>query len=282
MIHDNQKRALIWQEEWIEGAGPYKIAQIRIEGQIAAGAFGDQIISQLNAALEDDLVKGVVLYIDSPGGDVVTSDNIYRKLLEIKHSGKKIAASMGSIAASGGYYIASAAEEIFANPSTVTGSIGVIISFTNYQGLGEKLGISSIHITSGENKVLSDPWSDFTEHAEEIYRDIVEDSFEQFVQVVMEGRNMSKEQVLNLADGRVFSGKKAKSLGLIDQFGSLEDAVDYLKNELKMPDIKVIRYARKTSLLDGITNAQPVLDQPLTNLIEELIAAPPKVMYLMR
>jgi hypothetical protein len=137
-------------------------------------------------------------------------------------------------------------------------------------------------VTSGENKVLSDPWSDFTEHAEEIYRDIVEDSFEQFVQVVMEGRNMSKEQVLNLADGRVFSGKKAKSLGLIDQFGSLEDAVDYLKNELKMPDIKVIRYARKTSLLDGITNAQPVLDQPLTNLIEELIAAPPKVMYLMR
>jgi protease-4 len=282
VTHGNITTTSDWQEKRVEGTGPYKISQIHVEGQIVSGAFGDQIISQLNAALEDDLVKGVVLYIDSPGGDVVTSDNIYRKLVEIKKSGKKIVVSMGAIAASGGYYIATAADQIFANPSTVTGSIGVVISFPNYQGLGEKLGISSIHITSGENKVLSDPWSNFSDRAEQIYRNIVEDSFEQFVQVVMDGRKMRRDKVLSLADGRVYSGKQAKNLGLVDQFGSLEDATEYLKNKLKLSDVKVIRYTRKTSLLDGITNTQSALDQPLTNIIEEMITATPKIMYILR
>lgn len=272
-----------WKEKRLEGTGQHKIVQVYVEGQIASGVFSDDIISQLNRILKDNKVKGIVLHVNSPGGDVVTSDNIYNKLVEIKNSGRKVVVSMGPIAASGGYYLAASGEQIFANPSTITGSIGVIISFTNYKGLGEMLGFKSINITSGENKALTDPLSDFSNKAEEIYQSVVEDSFEQFVNVIMEGRNMSKEQVLNIADGRVFSGKQAKEVGLIDQYGSLEDATEYLKSTLNEPDIRVVRYIKNSSVLDVMSlRSQTTYDQQFNKIKEELEGSQPKIMYMLK
>lgn len=213
------------------------VAIVRVEGIIlpgeapapnpfsadSGGAFSQQIIEHLKDANEDDSVKAVVLFVDSPGGSVFASDEIY---LQIKAMNKPIIAAMGSLAASGGYYVSAPTQEIWASPHTLTCSIGVISQFINLEGFAEEYGITAITIKSGKYKDTGNPFREFTDDDQALWQAIIDESYDEFVRIVAEGRKMGQEQVREVADGRVCTGKQAKALGLVDNLGYLPDAID--------------------------------------------------------
>ncbi len=199
-----------------------KVAVIDIKGVILDPREVNTALS--NYAKRDD-VKAVVLRIDSPGGAVGPSQEIYREVQRFRTK-KKIVVSMGSVAASGGYYIAAGADKIVANPGTITGSIGVIVEFMNTQELFKKIGLKGTVIKSGTFKDTGSPLRELTETEKKLLGAVVNDIHSQFVEAVAQGRNMKPEDVAILADGRIFSGAQAMRLGLVDQLGSLEDAID--------------------------------------------------------
>ncbi|TDX43613.1 signal peptide peptidase SppA [Orenia marismortui] len=218
--------------------GVDNIAVINISGPIVGGDNGGMfstpvsssgsIMAQINKAKKDDTIKGLLLRVNSPGGSSAASDAIYRELKKFQATGKAVVVSMGDMAASGGYYVSMASDEIYANPATMTGSIGVIMQFTNLEELYNKVGIDYITIKSRKYKDLGNPDRKMTEGEKEILQTMVEGVYQQFVNVVIEGRGMEEKRVKKLADGRVYSGEQAKSLGLVDELGNFYDAVDYL------------------------------------------------------
>ncbi len=162
---------------------------------------------------KDGSITAVVLRVDSPGGGVAASQEIYDAILELKKT-KKVVVSMGSIAASGGLLIACAADKIVANPGTITGSISAIMQFANFEELLKKVGVKSAVVKSGEYKDIGSPLRDMTPEEKVIVQDLVDDIYNQFVDVIVKERKLSREKVIEIADGRVFSGRKAKELGL--------------------------------------------------------------------
>jgi protease-4 len=200
-----------------------KVGIVELNGVIAESR---QILEQIKAFRDNDSVKSIVLRIDSPGGAVGPSQEIYReirKTIEVK----KVIASLGSIAASGGYYIAAAADGIVSNPGTITGSIGVILGYTNFEALFEKIGLSPVVIKSGEYKDMASPVRKMTDAERKLLQDFSDNVHTQFIDDVAQGRNMPSSQVREIADGRIFSGEKAKALGLVDRLGNLEDAIEW-------------------------------------------------------
>ena len=168
--------------------------------------------------------KGILIYVDSPGGTVYESDELYLKLMEYKEvTGRPVWAYFASQACSGGYYIAMAADEIYANRNCWTGSIGVIVSMMNTQGLYEKLGVEEINITSGDNKAMGSSGEELTEEQRAILQSLVDEAYDQFVEIVCVGRNMDDAAVRTLADGRIYTAKQALECDLIDAIGSLEE-----------------------------------------------------------
>ena len=168
--------------------------------------------------------KGILLYVDSPGGAVYQSDELYLKLMEYKEKTKRpVWAYFASEACSGGYYISMAADKIYANRNTWTGSIGVIVSLTNCKKLYDKLGIKEIDITSGKNKAMGSAGLDLTDEQYDILQSLVDEAYDQFVEIVAKGRNLDEQTVRKLADGRIYSAKQAKENQLIDELGSLEE-----------------------------------------------------------
>ncbi len=184
------------------------------------------IISNIKEFREDDAIKAIVLRIDTPGGGVGPSQEIYQEVRKTVKS-KKVITSMGSVAASGGYYIASGTSGIIANPGTITGSIGVIMGYTNFQEIFKKIGLKAVVVKSGEYKDIGSPVREMSKEEEQILQDFVDKVHHQFVRDVSLGRNMDTEKMALLADGRIFTGEEAKSLGLIDRIGNLEDAIDW-------------------------------------------------------
>ncbi len=173
---------------------------------------------------KSDNNKGILLYVDSPGGAVYQSDELYLKLMEYKEvTNRPVWAYFASQACSGGYYIAMAADKIYANRNCWTGSIGVIISLVNCKKLYEKLGIKEIDITSGKNKAMGSSGLDLTEEQYDILQSLVDEAYDQFVEIVCDGRNLDEETVRKLADGRLYSALQAKEKNMIDEIGSLED-----------------------------------------------------------
>ena len=172
---------------------------------------------------EDDSIVAVVLRIDSPGGGVAASQEIYDAVIELKKT-KKVVASMGSIAASGGLLVACAADKIVANPGTITGSISAIMQFANFEELLKKVGVKSSVVKSGQYKDIGSPFRDMTPEEKVIVQDLVDDIYNQFVDVIVKDRKLPREKVIELADGRVFSGRKAKELGLVDALGDMASA----------------------------------------------------------
>lgn len=217
------------------GAGP-SIAVIRIEGLIATGLGGstlfenvsgsDSIVSLLSEARKDPSVKAVVLRVNSPGGSAAGAQEIVAEVAAVREAGKVVVTSMGDVAASGAYWVASATDHIVANPGTLTGSIGVIMEVANYEGLFEKLGIDYEVLVSGEHKDMGSPLRRMTEEERRILLSMVEDIFDQFVEAVAAGRGLSREELLPLADGRVFTGSQALDVGLVDSLGGLRAAID--------------------------------------------------------
>ena len=202
-----------------------KIGVIPIEGTIVDSRA---ILSQLVEFKKDKGIKAIILRIDSPGGGVGASQEIYREVRKTSKT-KKIIVSMGGVAASGGYYIAAAGDEIVANPGTITGSIGVIMEFVQVRELIEKIGVGLEVIKSGEFKDIGSPHRQLSEKERELLNVLITDIQGQFVNAVAEGRGLSVEKVREIADGRILSGAMAKELGLVDKLGNFLDAVDLAK-----------------------------------------------------
>jgi len=185
------------------------------------------VIEELQQYLSDDGVKAIILRVDSPGGGVGPSQEIYREIMRIKSTSKrKVVTSMGSVAASGGYYIASASDLIVANPGTITGSIGVIMQFSNFEELLKKIGIRGVVLKSGEHKDIGSPFREMTPEEKRIMQEVLDNVHEQFIQAVADGRKLDRSKVAQIADGRILTGEQAKNLGLVDQLGNLQDTID--------------------------------------------------------
>lgn len=198
-----------------------KIGVVEVFGVIADSR---QVIEQLHDFRDNDNIKAIVLRIDSPGGGVGPSQEIHDEVKAIDAT-KPVIVSMGSVAASGGYYIAASAREIVANPGTITGSIGVIMEFTNFQELLDKIGLSSVVVKSGEYKDIGSPAREMTSLEREILQDLIDDVHSQFVASVAVGRKLDEEAVRVIADGRIFSGRRAMDMGLVDRMGNLDVAI---------------------------------------------------------
>lgn len=198
-----------------------KVGVVEVLGVITSSAG---VIDQLHDYRDDDSVKAVVLRVDSPGGGVGPSQEIHDEV-QLLAAIKPVVASMGSAAASGGYYIAAPTDLIVANPGTITGSIGVIMEFTNFQELLEKIGLRSQVVKSGQHKDIGSPVRSMTEEDRAILQAMIDDVHSQFVEAVAAGRELPQEKVRELADGRIFTGRQARDLGLVDELGGLQVAI---------------------------------------------------------
>ncbi len=226
-----------------------KVAVLDITGIISKS---DAPIKLIHAYRDDPSVKALVLRINTPGGSVAPVQEIHRELTKLK---KPIVASMASTAASGGYYIASAADTIVANPGTLTGSIGVIMQFTKMRGLYEKIGLEQQIIKSGQFKDAGSIFRDLTEAEKDILQETVDDVYNQFIDAIFESRekHLTRDEIVKLADGRIFSGKQAQTHKLVDKLGNLQDAIKIageLGNIEGTP--KIVRKQRKSSLLEQL------------------------------
>lgn len=198
-----------------------KVGVIEMTGVIVDS---NKTIEQLHDFRDNDTVKAVVLRIDSPGGAVGPAQEIYQAVKAVDKL-KPVVVSMGSVTASGGYYVAAAAREIVANPGTITGSIGVVMEFANFRELLDKIGLAQVVVKSGEYKDIGSPTREMTPAERRLLQDLIDDVHEQFVTAVAEGRNLEPAAVSAIADGRIFSGRKAMTLGLVDHMGNLDVAI---------------------------------------------------------
>ena len=216
-----------------------RVAVIRVNGPIVGGDDADMawgspssttsgaLMRQFRKARQDDSVQAVLLRVNSPGGSAAATQEAAAELQKLKDSGKPVVVSMGDTAASGAYWLAAYGDKIYANPSTITGSIGVYMSYYDVQGLSEKLGVREEKIKSGPHKDIFSPFRPMTEEERRLTQNMVDDMYEQFVAVVAEQRHMDGETVRSLAAGRVFTGEQAKEAGLVDELGNYYDALGY-------------------------------------------------------
>lgn len=240
-----------------------KVAVVDITGTISGS---DATIKLIHTYRDDPSIKAIVIRIDSPGGSVAPVQEIYSELEKIE---KPIVASMGGSAASGGYYVACAADTIFANPGTLTGSIGVIMQFTQLKGLYDKVGLGHQVIKSGDFKDTGSPFRELTERERAVLQSTVDDVYNQFVDTIFEARGslLTRAEIVELADGRIFSGKQALDSKLLDQLGNLHDAIE-TAGELAGIEgkPKIVRKEKKTSLLEQLVGIKqmPPLDEMLS------------------
>jgi protease-4 len=227
-----------------------RIALVRISGAIYSS---QGVIEQLHKCEADPSIKAIVLRVDSPGGAVAPVQEIYKELTNLQ---KKVVVSMGATAASGGYYIACAGDRIFANPGTLTGSIGVIMQFPKWGELMKKIGIDREIIKSGKYKDAGSAFRKLTPEERELFQETIDDVYQQFVEAIVESRQdvgLTREQVEEVSDGRVMSGRQALERNLIDELGSLDDAIEHAG---ELAGIKgkprIVRMEIRRSLLDRI------------------------------
>ena len=206
----------------LQMVGADKVALVKLEGLLITA---EPVVEELNEYAEDSSVKAIVLRIDSPGGGVVVSQEIYNAVKNARKEGKKVVASMGTVAASGGYYVAAAADRIVANPGTLTGSIGVKMEFANIEKLLEKIGVKGMVVKAGEYKDVGSPFREMSAQEKKLLQDVIDDVHSQFIKAVAEGRNMQEAEVRAIADGRIFTGRQALDLKLVDQLGDLADSI---------------------------------------------------------
>jgi protease IV len=260
------------KENTVADAGRFfchdKVAIIDVEGMIlnarTSGLFsdGENPVSlfreRLDVAASDDNVKAIVLRINSPGGAVTASDIMFQDLCNFRRETRKpVVVCMMDVAASGGYYLALGGDRIFAHPTTVTGSIGVIMSLYNASGLFHLLGVTSDPIKSGPNKDIGNPARPMTPEERAILQSMVNGFYDQFVQVVIKRRHLPEERVRALADGRVYTGVEAQRLGLVDEIGYLEDAIHAALEMAHLKDAKIVAYDKACGHRGSIYSSIP-------------------------
>ncbi len=254
-------------------AGEGKIAVMDIEGIIAKSR---DTIDALYEYRDNDNIKAIVIRIDSPGGGVGPSQEIYAELQKLRDK-KLIVASLGSVAASGGYYIACAANRIFANPGTITGSIGVIIEFANIEDLLGKIGLKSVVIKSGRYKDILSPTRTIKDDEKALIQSVIDSIHGQFIDAVSAGRNIPRKKVVEIADGRIFSGEQARANGLIDELGTLKDAIGFAaeRTGLRADSDVVYRKKKRISIIDYL------LDESISKLTDVLLRDRSGAMFLL-
>lgn len=281
---DGLAPAFTWQEQKISGSGSDRIVIIEVSGTIGFDAdssvFGGplthrQLLSQIRQATEDPLVKAVVLRVDSPGGGVVASNEIHRALQDVRAAGKTLVVSMGSTAASGGYYISAAGERIYANPDTLTGSLGVIVTLVNVEEAFETLGVRQIVFKSGEFKDIGSPTRDVRPEEEAILQGIVDEAYRGFVDVIVEGRDLPRAEVQRIADGRLYTGRQALELQLIDELGGQDEAIAGARELAGLDEALVVRYRGLTSFRDLLLTSLAQAQRPADPLGLRTILEPP-------
>jgi protease-4 len=221
-----------------------KIGVIPIEGAITES---EPVVADLVEFKKDKRIRAIVLRVNSPGGGVGPSQEIFREIRKTIEK-KKVIASMGSVAASGGYYVSAAANKIVANPGTLTGSIGVLIEFVRLQELMEKIGVDVEVLKSGEFKDIGSPHRKLTGRDREMIQKLVSDIQTQFVEAVAQGRDLPLEKVREIADGRIVSGSQGVELGLVDQLGNFEDAVELAKSLAGIKGEVTLVYPERTKM----------------------------------
>jgi protease IV len=284
----------LYDEEYVSGDGADKVAVVPIEGTIASAddTVGgvlpantpEGLAGALDQAGSDPSVAAVVLEINSPGGGVTASDEMHQSILDFeRNSGKPVVVSMQDVAASGGYYISTAADRIVANETTLTGSLGVIFQITNFAEAADKYGIKQVVIKSGKYKDTGNAFREMTPEERDIFQSIVDEFYAQFVDVISEGRGIPEDRVREIADGRVYSGLQAERLGLVDSFGGLDEAADIAGNLAGTSDTTVVRYVQQPTLTDTLlASFAPEKPQAEQILDAAGLTLEPKPYYLYR
>lgn len=279
-----------------EGTGGEKIAVLTLDGIIQdlgtsssifqpAGYNHQFFMNQLNGVLEDDDVKGVVLKVNTPGGGVVESADIYDALRMIQEEKDiPIYVSMGGMAASGGYYVAAPADKIFVNRETITGSIGVIMESVNYAKLAEKYGIDFNTIKTGPYKDIMSGSREMKDEERAMLQEMINDSYERFVDIIEEGRDMTEAEVKKLADGRIMNGRQAIETGLADDYGKPADVIAAMKEDYELQNATVFEYTTLDSWgsIFGVKAGNLFGSNIETELIGRLLSDynAPRMMYL--
>lgn len=267
-----------------------KLAVIYVEGMITGGrgqiglfndgGGTDHLIRQLHTARDDASVKAVVLRINSPGGTVPASQEVGEELIKLRAAGKPVITSMADMAASGGYWLAACTDKIYANPATITGSLGVYVPYSNIEELYKKLGIRQEKIKSGPHKDILSPDRQLTEEERVIIQVMVDDMYNQFIEVIAQGRGLEPAAVRELADGRIYTGRQAKELGLVDELGNMYDAIDGAAAMVGIQGKPEIVEYGKMSVIDGLLGARSSLnpEQMLLKHVKEMLSASPAAM----
>jgi len=251
-------------ETGFSGFGP-KVAVIELYGPIYDAS---DFVRQVKKYTDDNSVKALVIDINSPGGGVAASQEMHARLIKAREAGKVVVASMGSVAASGGYYVACAADRVVANPGTVTGSIGVILSFPTGEKLLDKIGLGWETVKSGDLKDVGAFERSMTPEEERMLQAVIDDTYEQFVEAVAEGRNKAKDDIYPLADGSIFTGRQAYNLGLIDTLGTLDEAIAMAGEMCGLgsdPD-RIKERKRQPSILDLLSETLELLNSKVSSL----------------
>ena len=270
-------------ERWSYGKGRVKAVRIAVEGAIFRermdGLFSssrydkvEDILRQIRAAQADESVRAILIEMDSPGGAITPSDEIYRALIRFKQSAnnRKVVVFVRDLAASGGYYVAMAADHIIVEPTAVVGSIGVIMETFNIKGLSEKLGITDVTIKSGANKDLLNPFHDVPPEQRALLQKLIDDMYNRFLKIVKDGRKLDLDTLKPLADGRIFTADEALKLKLVDELGYFDQALTVTKKLLGEKTLRVISYEQPSdffSLFGASTGPQQLLHNldPLKN-----------------
>ncbi len=284
----------LYDEEYVSGDGADKVAIVPIEGTIASAddtmggvlpaTSPEGLAGALDQAGSDPSVAAVVLEINSPGGGVTASDEMHQSIVDFeRNTGKPVVVSMQDVAASGGYYIATAADRIVANETTLTGSLGVIFQITNFAEAADKYGVKQVVIKSGKYKDIGNAFREMTPEERDIFQSIVDESYAQFVDVISEGRGIPEDRVREIADGRVYSGLQAERLGLVDSFGGLDEASGIAGDLAGTSDTTVVRYVQQPTLTDTLL-ARFAPEEPQAEQILDAagLTLDPKPYYLYR
>ncbi|MDQ4142960.1 MAG: signal peptide peptidase SppA [Actinomycetota bacterium] len=279
-----------WKERTIAGRGIDKVAVIEIQGEIVSSAGGlpagltsataaEDLTSQLRQARNDDAVRGVVLRLNTPGGSVVASDEVLAELREVRRSGKPIVAYLGEMAASGGYFVATGADRIIANPSSLTGSIGAIMVLFNLEEAAGKLGVEPVIVKAGRYKDIGSPFRDMGPSERRILQRLIDGAYRRFVSVVARGRGLSLAKVRSIADGRIISGGEARDLRLVDSLGVFDDALDAVQRLAGLEDARVVEYREQQSFVDLLIGMRTRVN-PVEEVQRSLGATGPALKYL--
>lgn len=259
------------EEETVDGTGSAKVLLLDLSGLLQEDTPSlslttppprvpllARVREELSRAEKDEKVRAVVLRINSPGGTITASDVIYREIREFKARRKiPVVAAMMDVAASGGYYAALAADQIFAHPTTVTGSIGVIMITVNAQGLLEKIGVAPLAIKSGPLKDAGSPFRGLTPEERAVFQAVIDDMYGRFVRLVAESRKIPEAKVRGFADGRIYTAEQARALGLVDRVGYLDEAVAAARTAAGLSEARVVMYHRPREYRDNIYSGAP-------------------------